>query len=222
MGDRGREAGQSGPGRWGVASREGKPADLAVTGSDACAVSHRAIRREARRIVTQMPLPRPFDLDQLIANVEAVRGRRIKLLPLPDRLLGGTDICGLWLRHARLPLDLILHVETTTPYHRQRIILHELAHLWCDDVAGVAPDQLAKLLPGFSEALIVRLASKGQVMARRRYDSHAEIRAEILAGLIHEEGRAYWRTETDETLRNLDETLSGPRSGWPLAGRTGV
>ncbi|MER7684534.1 hypothetical protein [Streptomyces sp. NPDC097610] len=170
-------------------------------------VSRRAVRKECRVLLAQMPVPRPFSLDRLISNIETARGRRIKLVAIPDRLLDNTDVCGLWLRLDGAPVDLILYVQGTTAFHRLRIILHELAHLWCDDVTDASLDQLARLLPDFPPAMLQRLTSKGRVMARHRYDTHAEVRAETLADLLHHEAYATDYIE-DSTLRHLDEDLS--------------
>ncbi|MEU6416002.1 hypothetical protein [Streptomyces spiralis] len=163
----------------------------------------------------QMPVPRPFTLDGLIAGIEAERGRRIKLVAIPDHLLGETDVCGLWLQLDDAPVDLILYVEGTTAFHRMRIILHELAHLWCDDVTEVGFEQLSRLLPDIPHDMLHRLTRRGRVMARHRYDSVVEMRAEMLADLLHHEA---YDTEYIENpvLRYLDEDLArlnfAPRS----------
>ncbi|WP_206301197.1 hypothetical protein [Streptomyces populi] len=158
-----------------------------------------------------MPIPRPFTLDGLIAGIETVRGRRIKLVPIPDHLLANTDVCGLWLQLHGIPVDLILYVEGTTSFHRTRIILHELAHMWCDDTSEESVERLAQLLPDFPADVLQRLTARGRVMARHRYDSHVERRAETLADLLHHEAYAVDYIE-DSTLRHLDEDLSHPRS----------
>ncbi|MFF5538701.1 hypothetical protein ACFY71_40705 [Streptomyces cinerochromogenes] len=187
--------------------RGGAPAVAGSARSGSRAISQRALRRECREVLAQMPVPRPFTLDGLIAGVEAERGRRIKLVAIPDHLLANTDVCGLWLKLDDVPVDLILCVEGTTAFHRQRIILHELAHLWCDDVSEASFDQLASLLPDFPPHLLQRLTQRGRIMARHRYDSVIERRAETLADLLHHEAYDVDYIE-DATLRHLDEDLS--------------
>ncbi|MDX2819929.1 hypothetical protein PV416_02280 [Streptomyces ipomoeae] len=157
-----------------------------------------------------MPIPRPFSLEGLIAAIEAERGRRIKLVPIPDYLLARTDVCGLCLQLDDVPVDLIFFVDGTTAFHRLRIILHELAHLWCDDEAEASVEELAGLIPDFPPDALDGLTRAGRVMARHRYDSHAEMRAEMLADLLHQETYAIDYIE-DATLRHLDEDLSLPR-----------
>ncbi|MFB7631874.1 hypothetical protein ACFC0M_13125 [Streptomyces sp. NPDC056149] len=167
------------------------------------------MRKEARRIVEEMPVPRPFDLDGLVANIAAARGRSIRLVPLPDRLLGSTGLCGLWLKHETLPLDLILHVESTTRFHREKIILHELGHLWCDDADGVTSQVLDRVAGDPSAELVDRLIGRGQAAARRRYGTREEARAETVADLIHHIAYSDEFIE-DGALRALDDTLTHP------------
>ncbi|MET8980926.1 hypothetical protein ABZX85_35525 [Streptomyces sp. NPDC004539] len=154
-----------------------------------------------------MPVPSPFTLDGLITGIEAARNRRIKLIPVPDHLLANTDVCGLWLRLDDVAVDLVLHVQGTTPFHRQRIILHELAHIWCDDTTEASFEELARLLPDFPPDALRRLLAKGRVMARHRYDSPTERRAEMLADLLHHEAYATDHID-DPTLRHLAEDLT--------------
>ncbi|MFD7013971.1 hypothetical protein [Streptomyces sp. NPDC059928] len=154
-----------------------------------------------------MPVPRPFTLDGLIAGIEAERGRRIKLVAIPDYLLANTDVCGLWVQLDDAPVDLILYVEGTTAFHRQRIILHELAHLWCDDVTEVGFEHLVRLVPDLPPNILHRLTKRGRVMARHRYDTPVERRAEMLADLLHHEAYDTDYIE-DPVLRHLDEDLS--------------
>ncbi|BCM65687.1 hypothetical protein EASAB2608_01021 [Streptomyces sp. EAS-AB2608] len=199
-------------GGWG-----GIPAAEGRAGSDRRTISRHTLRQECREVLAQMPVPRPFTLDGLIASIEAERGRRIKLVAIPDYLLANTDVCGLWLQLDDVPVDLILYMEGTTAFHRQRIILHELAHLWCDDVTEAGFEQLAGLLPDVPPDLLHRLTQRGRIMARHRYDSLVERRAEMLADLLHHEAYDVDYIE-NATLRRLDEDLS--RLNFPLRPRT--
>ncbi|MFE9407362.1 hypothetical protein ACFYN0_00955 [Streptomyces sp. NPDC006704] len=183
------------------------PATGELMGWPSRVVSRRTLRQECQELLAQMPVPRPFTLEGLIAGIEAERGRRIKLVAIPDYLLANTNVCGLWLQLDNAPVDLILYVEGTTAFHRQRIILHEIAHLWCDDVTDFSFEQLARLLPDIPPNVLRRLTKRGRVMARHRYDTPVERRAEMLADLLHHEAYATEYIE-DATLRYLDEDLS--------------
>jgi hypothetical protein len=167
----------------------------------------RALQREIEDIVASMPIPEPFELDVLIANIAEARGRRIVLMPIPDHLLGASGVCGLWIKHQTEPVDLILHVESTSVYHQQRIILHELVHVWRDDADGVTDSEMDQLLADLPAALVERLIGRGKVAARRRYKTYTEIRTESAAALIHER---ISRTEfiADVTVRRLAEDFA--------------
>ncbi|WP_159393719.1 hypothetical protein [Streptomyces albus] len=154
-------------------------------------------------------------MDVLIARIEQERGRRIKVIPVSDRLLGPTGLSGLWFWDEVLPLDVIFHPAERTLGHRQRIVLHELAHMWCrDDQTGEA-QRLESVLPDFPPALLKRLTGgTGRVLTRHRYSTRTEMRAETIAGLLHWEAYA---ADTDAietpTLRQLHETLRPRRRG---------
>ncbi|MFK0047833.1 hypothetical protein ACIQU4_27865 [Streptomyces sp. NPDC090741] len=160
-----------------------------------------------------MPLPEPFSLAALIENMEKARGRHIRLVPIPDHLLGATSLCGLWLKNQSLPVDLILYVDSTTAFHREAIILHELTHLWCDDAEGATNEDVTELLAGFPPELVKRLVGSGQAAARHRYGTRKESRAEMVACLIQQQVHSYRDLADpgdDEVLRALGESLAYP------------
>ncbi|MFB8128602.1 hypothetical protein [Streptomyces mirabilis] len=45
-------------------------------------------------------------------------------------------------------------MQGTTAFHRLRIVLHELAHLWCDNVNEAGFEQLAPTPVGLPSALL--------------------------------------------------------------------
>ncbi|MBQ0888659.1 hypothetical protein KBZ94_27690 [Streptomyces sp. RM72] len=156
-----------------------------------------------------MPIPTPFDLDVFIANIERARGRRIHLIPIPDRLLGLIGVCGLWIKHRTQPFDIIFHAGARETFHGQQIIFHELVHLWVDDADGVTDGELDELRGGLMVEMVERMIASGQLSARRDYDSHKEIRTEAAAARIHE---LVGTTEfiEDTTARRLAEDFSYP------------
>ncbi|MBB5939999.1 hypothetical protein [Streptomyces zagrosensis] len=172
----------------------------------------RVSRRECARVVAGMPLPVPFTLSGLIAEMEAARGRRICLVPLEEDAPGHVGACGLWLRHHRLPLDLILHVRGTSRFHRKKIILHELCHLWCEDGArGTDIDRLIKSFPGRGGELTRQLLASGQAQARGGYGTHVERRAELVADILHDLVRTPL-SSSDPMTRALDLDLAHPHA----------
>ncbi|KPI02803.1 hypothetical protein OK074_4953 [Actinobacteria bacterium OK074] len=179
-------------------------------------LSPRVLHRECRAILDGMPLPEPFTMAGFIANIEKVRGRQIRLVELPADVPGHTGACGLWIKHRERPLDLILHVGDIPKFHRKKIVLHELAHLWLGDGedtgAAVTRDQLGDLVPGMPAQAVDRLFASGAIQMRGGYTTHAEARAETLADLLAHAARDALITD-DAPLRNLEESLSRPIAG---------
>ncbi|MER6383427.1 hypothetical protein [Streptomyces sp. NPDC001250] len=158
-----------------------------------------------------MPLPEPFDLDQLVRNMEQARGRRIVMKPLPDRIVGVTGICGLYVRHDTRPLDLIFYVNSGSPWHERQVKLHELVHLWAEDSTGVIGTD--ELLTNFSPERAEQLVAEGRAAARRRYETRVEQRAEDAAALINRMAQTQHAID-DPTTRSLaqDFTYGRPKT----------
>lgn len=167
----------------------------------------RALRSETRSIIESMPIPTPFDLDTFIKNIEQARGRRIHLMPIPDSLIGLIGVCGLWIKHQTMPMDIIFHAGRTDTFHGRQIILHELVHLWVDDADGVTDGELTELLGGLLTGMVERLIANGQLAARRDYGSHEEVRTEEAASLLNEFAEATEFIE-DITARRLAEDFN--------------
>ncbi|MCP3819275.1 hypothetical protein NLX86_14540 [Streptomyces sp. A3M-1-3] len=91
-----------------------------------------------------MPLPDPFDFDQLVGNIAEASGRRIVIKPIPDHLTGIDGMCGLLIKHDTHPVDLILHPKGCSPSHELELKVHQLVHLWAGDNTGIvrSPDIL--------------------------------------------------------------------------------
>ncbi|MFD9038793.1 hypothetical protein [Streptomyces bottropensis] len=168
--------------------------------------NRRALRRESEDLVRSMPIPDPFDLEELIANIEAERSRRIVIKALPDYLASATGICGLWVRHDTRPLDLLLHVRGGSPWHERQIWLHELVHLWAEDATGVTGTD--ELLSDFSPERVEKLVASGQVSARRRYETGVEKRTEDAAAMLNRFAEAPYLINDPTTRRLADDFCS--------------
>ncbi|MFI9311053.1 toxin [Streptomyces triculaminicus] len=155
-----------------------------------------------------MPVPSPFTLAAFVRAIEKVRGRRILLLPFSESFARLDAACGLWVRMPDPPIDLVFYMQGTTPYHQQKIILHELAHLWCDDENSLDVGQFQAMFPFLGSTLISKLVGGAKVRGRAAYDTYEERRAETLADFIQH--AADDATHGDDTLRRLDESLSHP------------
>ncbi|MFJ3701757.1 MULTISPECIES: hypothetical protein [Streptomyces] len=167
----------------------------------------RVLRHETERLVASMPIPRPFDLDRFVANIEQARGRRIVLKPMPAHLANLTGFCGLWIKHDTRPLDLILHVQGGSPSHERQIKVHELVHLWAEDATGVVGTD--EVLRDLTPARVEQLVATGQAAGRRRYDTAIEKRTEDAAALISRRADSPDLIE-DSVARRLAEDFAYP------------
>jgi len=70
-------------------------------------------------------IPTGTALPDLISEVEAFRGKPMRILEVPA--LAGGALCGVWF--ATEAEDLILHAPSESPLHREQFILHELSHM---------------------------------------------------------------------------------------------
>lgn len=118
-------------------------------------MSMRELRKECEAGLAELPIPAPFSIPGLVANMEAARGRTIVLHELPDRLARADAACGLRLKAG--DTSFVLYRRRPTAYQTQHVILHELCHEWFDHGTGLDPDQLRRLLPVFDTALISRV-----------------------------------------------------------------
>jgi hypothetical protein len=84
----------------------------------------RATRRSCRALAEQLPLPAPFDLDELLAMVSRRRGHPVLAQAsdaLPDGITGRV-----WFYE---DCDLIEYQAGTTDLRKRHITFHEIAHL---------------------------------------------------------------------------------------------
>lgn len=191
-------------------------------------MSLRALRKECEAGLADLPIPAPFSVAGLVANMEAARGRTIVLHEMPDRLARVNAACGL--RLASGPTSFVLYRRRPTAYQTQHVILHELCHEWFDHGTSLDAEQLQRLLPVFDTSLISRVldsgvagalrAGDGTVQARAQYDTHDERVAEFGASLIPRMARD---VTSDDMMGRLANSLSRPvahRRGRGLFPRT--
>ncbi|WP_258308466.1 hypothetical protein [Streptomyces sp. NWU339] len=167
----------------------------------------RLLRHETERLVASMPIPRPFDFDRFVENIEQARRRRIVLKPMPAHLANLTGFCGLWIKHDLRPLDLILHLEGVSPSHERQIKMHELVHLWAEDATGVIGTD--EVLRDLTPARVEQLVAAGQAAGRHRYDTAIEQRTEDAATLINQLATDSDLIE-DSVARRLAEDFANP------------
>jgi hypothetical protein len=124
-------------------------------------------------------IPVPFNLNTLLDQLEADRGRPIELVPFSATTPGA--LCGLWVGTDRL--DLIYHEEATSLLHQDHIILHEIGHMICHHTGTALSDadQIRSLL--LTDAVRGRVET---VLGRGAYTAVEEREAELVATLILE------------------------------------
>nr|WP_267241663.1 collagen-like protein [Streptomyces sp. PR69] len=169
-------------------------------------MSMRELRKECEAGLADLPIPAPFSIEGLVANMEAARGRTIVLRELPDSLARVNAACGLRLKAGGT--SFVLYRKRPTAYQTQHVILHELCHEWFDHGTSLDAEQLQALLPVFDASLIGRvLAGGGTVQARAQYDTHDERVAEFGASLIPRMARD---VASDDMVGRLANSLSRP------------
>ncbi|MGC5344109.1 toxin [Streptomyces sp. DT24] len=120
-------------------------------------MSMRELRKECEAGLADLPIPAPFSIEGLVANMAAARGRTIVLHALPERLAGANTACGLRLKSGGT--SFVLYRRRPTAYQTQHVILHELCHEWFDHGTTLDDEQLRRLLPVFDTSLINRVLS---------------------------------------------------------------
>lgn len=130
----------------------------------------RGDRRTAQRRVCGVPVPDPFDLDTFVEAVARERGRPVHVEPIPPGEHRG-GVCGLWI--ATDQADWVFVEESTSPLHREHIVLHEVGHLLRGH--STSAEDLVSLLPDIDPARV------RAVLARSRYDDAQEREAEEFA-----------------------------------------
>ncbi|MFJ8383916.1 toxin [Streptomyces sp. NPDC094438] len=197
-------------------------------------MSMRELRKECEAGLADLPIPAPFSIPGLVANMEEARGRTIVLHELPDRLARVNAACGLRLKSGGT--SFVLYRRRPTAYQTQHVILHELCHEWFDHGTTLSADQLRRLLPVFNTSLINRVLatdeparpgpepaeaepdglppavteafrSGGPIQARAQYDTHDERIAEFGASLIPRMARD---VTSDDMVGRLANSLSRP------------
>lgn len=149
-------------------------------------------------VLDDLDLPDPFDVEELLARVSEKRGKPIHLHAFSG--IASDELpCGAWI--ATDKADHILVEESTSPLHRDHIVLHEVSHM----LLGHTPRQtLSRAFHHLDAELVTG------VLGRTSYETEEERSAETLAGFIAT--RAALRGTSDRTapstLRRLNAALS--------------
>lgn len=170
-------------------------------------MSLRELRKECEAGLADLPIPAPFSIPGLVANMEKARGRTIVLHELPDRLARVNAACGLRLKSGAT--SFVLYRRRPTAYQTQHVILHELCHEWFDHGTTLNADQLRQLLPVFNTSLINRVLTSDEPAVRPAANEPAARPATTEPATPHE-------AEADGLPPLVAEAL---RSGGPIQAR---
>lgn len=164
--------------------------------------------RRLRRRLAAMPLPVPFNVEQLAANMAVESGRTITFVEVDDRDTDLRTACGL--RARTVDATFIFYRRRPTPNQTLHTRLHELVHEFFDHGTSLTPAQFRELIPGhIHEALAERMSQGAVVQARARYDSAEEREAELSASLIKDPVRELQPGGSD-LVSLLEVSLSHP------------
>ncbi|MCK2237730.1 MULTISPECIES: ImmA/IrrE family metallo-endopeptidase [unclassified Crossiella] len=134
-----------------------------------------------RRLVAELGLTVPCDLDQVIARVAERRGRPIQVIPFSAAVVERARRnrvpmpFGMWL--AGNEVDFIFFREDTTVPHQEHVVLHELGHLCCRHETRHVDDDVITDAAALGDAL-------GDAATRTVYGDAVECAAEHFAYLV--------------------------------------
>lgn len=141
------------------------------------------------QLVGGLTVPQPWRMQSFIDIVAEKRGKPIRLLPRPG-LSGSGQPCGIWI--GRTTDDIIVYDDTTSGYHVEHIVLHELGHLLLEHRSGADRDvdslSIHELLPDIDPASVLH------VLGRTAYDNDQESQAELFASFVMSESRTSRQT----------------------------
>ncbi|MEU2257697.1 hypothetical protein ABZ540_31485 [Nocardia xishanensis] len=135
-----------------------------------------------KKAIAQLPVPDPWDCRRFVEDVAELRGRPIILLPVGN--LGGlASPCGLWL--VREHDDVIIYEDSTSEYHMDQIVCHEIGHMVLghdrapSSDTGLASDPMFRSVFPDIDPLTVRA-----VLGRSDYGNGLEREAEMFATMV--------------------------------------
>jgi hypothetical protein len=169
----------------------------------------RELRRRCRKLLKQLDIGPPLDVEVLCARLGDQRGKPIRLMPYPLEVPGPF---GCWI--ATSSADYIFYQAETTKSHQDHIILHELGHMLADHHPhgdAEPADFLRGPAPDLDPDAVHR------ALRRTSYDDAHEWEAETVATIILEWASVLNytipRRAADRDLRRIQGTL-GDHQGW--------
>jgi hypothetical protein len=181
-------------------------------------VRERVLRRRCRRLLNELDIRPPLDIEELCRRVGETRGKPIRLVPHPIPVPGPF---GVWITTENA--DYILYQQETSKAHQGHIVLHELGHILAghnsdeeDDALlaelypDVEPDALRERYPDLEPDAVRR------ALRRTSYDTEREREAETVATIILE-----WASVLDRVVAPASVDATAARMGAALGDRMG-
>lgn len=140
-------------------------------------------RTRLSAVVEGLQLPFDWTIEEFVEAVTEVRGRPIVLAPMPDVVVAGRRVCGLWF--ARATDDLVLHRVSADQDHQKQIIAHEVSHILLEHAedASLDPVPLATALSGIDPSTM-ELGTAVRARGFSDYHENGEYEAELMARMI--------------------------------------
>jgi hypothetical protein len=140
-------------------------------------VASRYVRAGCSRVIREIGIPVPFDLDEFCRRLERNRRRPIRLVAVPAM---PEHVSGLWI--GTRDGDYVCHPQSVTPLYRAHIVLHEVAHM----LLGHGSDGEGRRCT--TDLLVPKLSSRlvRLVLGRTGYNTAEEHDAEVMASLLLE------------------------------------
>lgn len=141
-----------------------------------------ALVRRCEERVAALPIPRPWDLRELLRRIGELRGKPIMVI---DALAGPAGSSGMWVSLASV--DAVYVERCPTVVHREHIVLHQVGHMLADhdgQHGALHAQVLGELMPSLDPAVVSR------VLGHNCYAAEQEAEAELFATLVMRAGGA--------------------------------
>lgn len=140
-------------------------------------MSHKDLQRRCEAKLAGIAFPQPFSLTALCGALAELRGRELRLQPLPPEVELASP-CGVLV--ALKDVDLVYYEPSTSPLHQEHIVLHELGHMIFEHVPAspLVGLDVKRLAPDLDPQMVQR------VFGRTSYTLPQEREAETLASLV--------------------------------------
>ncbi|MEU5833080.1 hypothetical protein ABZ820_05225 [Streptomyces diacarni] len=170
----------------------------------------RTLLKDCERLLADLPLPEPFNVEVLVRNMEGALSRQIRLVPVADHEAGPDTACGLRVKGPEVTF--VLYRQRASRHQTEHVILHELAHEWLDHGTTLTKAEVERYVPERIQEGLLHRIPEALVQGRVNYDSPEEQQAEISAYLIKRSVRRRQPADADgdDMVSLLESSLSHP------------